>query len=321
MTTWGPDDPLTATLAAQAEGTVQADVPLAPLTTLRVGGNARTMVTAESTADLLAVGRACADHGVGWLVVGKGSNLLVADAGWDGVAVVLGRGFRGVEVQPHVDGEPAGVRQVLVGGAEGLKVLANRMRDAGLGGFAFGRAIPGSVGGSVRMNAGVPRHEMADVLRWAEVVRLRGQAVERWHPTELRMGYRHSQLPDDAVVTRVCLALREADRDEIAADMDEMARWRTETQPVNAQSCGSVFRNPPGDKAGRLIDQAGLKGFRRGGAAVSTKHANFITIDKGTPAAADDVHGIIRHVQATVKAQFDVDLQTEVVRAGFGEEA
>lgn len=317
MTPWGPDDPLTAALTGQVVGAVVPDAPLAPMTTLKVGGNARTLVTAETVEDLLAVGRACRAHDVGWLVVGKGSNLLVADDGWDGVAIVLGRGFRGVEVRDHVEGEPAGVRQVLVGGAEGLKVLANRMRDAGLGGFAFGRAIPGSVGGSVRMNAGVPDHEMSHVLRWAEVVRLRGLAVERWHPTELRMGYRHSQLPDDAVVTRVCLALREADAGEISVAMEEMARWRDRTQPVNAQSCGSVFRNPPGDKAGRLIDQAGLKGYRRGGAEVSTKHANFITIDKGTAARADDVHGIIRHVQATVAEQFGVDLVPEVVLAGF----
>ncbi|MGH8885359.1 MAG: UDP-N-acetylmuramate dehydrogenase [Egibacteraceae bacterium] len=300
-------DPLFAELAATVSGVVRADEPLAAHTTLRVGGPAAVFVQAESTADLVAVGTACARHGRGWLALGRGSNLLVADSGWPGVVLTLGRGFRGIDVE----GE-----HVVAGSGEPMPVLATAVARHGLGGLAFGVAIPGSLGGAVRMNAGAHGHELRDVLEWVEVARLSGGgALERLRVADLRMGYRHTALPVDAVVVRARLALRRADPREVAADMAEMRRWRREHQPINSPSCGSVFRNPDGDSAGRLIDSAGMKGYTVGGARVSLVHANFITASPGAKAA--DVHAVITAVREAVAARHGVRLQTEVVLAGF----
>jgi UDP-N-acetylmuramate dehydrogenase len=306
-----PDDPLLATLRAEVAGDVRAGEPLAAHTTLRVGGPARAMVRAESVEDLRAVGRACAAHGVPWLVLGRGSNLLVPQAGWDGVVLVLGRAFRGVEVRP---GGTPGDRRVLVGGAEPMPVLAAALERRGLGGMAFAVAIPGSVGGAVRMNAGAHGGQVADVLVRAEVVRLATGEVADLPAADLQMAYRRTALPPDAVVTRVELSLAEADPGPLAAEMAEMRRWRRAHQPINEPSCGSVFTNPPGDSAGRLVEAAGLKGHRVGGARVSEVHANFITVEPG--ASADDVLAVIRHVQREVRRVHGVLLHPEVVIAG-----
>ena len=302
---------LVSALRATVRGDVRADEPLARHTTLRVGGPAAAFVVAEDAADLAAVAQVCAEHHRPWLVLGRGSNLLVADTGWPGVVVVLGRGFRGV----HIDGD-----RVEAGAAEPMPALAVTVADAGLGGLAFGVAIPGTVGGAVRMNAGAHGGEMRAVLVWADVARLaRGAAVERWDVDELGLSYRHSELPHDAVVVRAGLRLRHLDAPALAADMAEMRRWRREHQPLSQPSCGSVFANPEGDSAGRLIDACGLKGYRVGGAQVSTKHANFIVTDPEATAA--DVHQVIRDVQAAVARRYGVQLRTEVVLAGFEAEA
>jgi UDP-N-acetylmuramate dehydrogenase len=294
-------------LRVAVAGAVSADEPLAAHTTMRVGGPARAYVRAEDPDDLVAVARLCARHAVPWLILGRGSNLLVADSGWPGVVVALGRRFRGV----HVEGE-----DVLAGAAEPMPVLANAVVRHGLGGIAFGVAIPGSLGGAVRMNAGAHGHELREVLEWAEVARLGRQgAVERLPAADLRMRYRHTALPSDAVVLRARLRLRRTDGETLAGQMAEMRRWRREHQPINQPSCGSVFRNPEGDSAGRLIEAAGMKGHRVGGARISDKHANFITCSPG--ATARDVHRVIRDVQTEVAARQHVQLLTEVVLAGF----
>ena len=294
-------------LRGRVRGEVQVEVPLAGRTTLKVGGPAAVLVKAEGVEDLVAVAQAAATAQVGTLVVGKGSNLLVADAGWPGIVVVLGRGFRGVDVDGAV---------VRAGAAEPMPVLAKQVANHGLDGLAFGTAIPGTLGGAVRMNAGAHGGEMRQVLRWADAVRMdHSGRVDRFTNEQLAMAYRHTELPHDAVVTRAELELTPAGAEQIAANMAEMRQWRRDHQPINEPSCGSTFRNPPGDSAGRLIEVAGLKGFRVGGAFISHKHANFITVEPGATAA--DVYGVIRHTQDQVAHQHGVDLQTEVVIAGF----
>jgi UDP-N-acetylmuramate dehydrogenase len=296
-------------LEAAVVGEVRRDEPLAALTTLRVGGPAAALVTAESPEDLATVARVCAEHGRPWLIIGKGSNLLIADGGWPGVAVQLGKAFKGVDI----DGEV-----VEAGGAEPMPGLATKVAREGLAGLAFGIAIPGTVGGAVRMNAGAHGGELSEVLRWAEVARLsRGGEIERIPAADLGMRYRHTELPADAVVVRAQLRLTRASAEEIDAAMAEMRRWRREHQPLSEPSCGSVFRNPDGDSAGRLIDLAGMKDHRVGGARVSPKHANFITVDDGGRAA--DVRQVILDVQEAVRRLHGVDLVTEVVLAGFDE--
>jgi UDP-N-acetylmuramate dehydrogenase len=300
-------DDLAGRLSAVVEGEVRAGEPLAGYTTLRVGGPAAALVRAESPADLAAVAEVCRATGRPWLILGRGSNLLVADDGWPGVVVLLGRGFRGVEV----DGT-----SVTAGGAEPMPSLAQAVAKHCLAGLAFGIAIPGTLGGAVRMNAGAHGSEIRDVLVWAEVARLaRGGAVERFGVDDLRMGYRHTALPDDAVVVRARLELVVSEPGRLRDDMAEMRRWRREHQPINEPSCGSVFANPEGDSAGRLIDAAGGKSVRCGKARVSDLHANFITAGPGTTAA--DVYAVIREVRARVAAEHGVRLRPEVVTAGF----
>lgn len=297
---------LVAALEAACDGEVRAAEPLAGYTTLRVGGPAAALVRAGSAADLAAVARVCREQRAPWLVLGRGSNLLVADAGWPGVAVVLGRPFRGVEVEGTA---------VVAGAAEPMPALSAAVARQGLGGLAFGVAIPGSLGGAVRMNAGAHGRELRDVLDWAEVVRLdRDGAVERLAAADLGMRYRHTDLPAGAVVVRARLSLERSDAQALAADAAEMRRWRREHQPVNEPSCGSVFRNPDGDSAGRLIEAAGIKGLRVGGAAISERHANFVTTERGARAA--DVVALVAMARERVAATSGIELQPEVVLAG-----
>lgn len=310
-------DDLASRLKAVVTGPVTAGEPLAAHTTLRVGGPAAAFVRAEHPDDLVAVARLCAEAGRPWLILGRGSNLLVADEGWPGVVVALGRGFRGLVLPPDTGG--GGPVDVVAGAAEPMPVLAHAVARAGLGGLAFGVAIPGSLGGAVRMNAGAMGRELREVLVWADTVRLAdGGRPQRFATTELDMRYRHTALPGDAVVVRAALRLAPVDPAELDRDMAAFKQWRRDHQPVNEPSCGSVFRNPAGDSAGRLVDAAGLRGLRRGGAAVSTKHANFITVEPGATAA--DVAAVVRDVRLAVAARTGVVLEPEVVLAGFAED-
>ncbi len=298
-------DPLVAELASRCRGQVTAQASLSGLTTLRVGGPARVLVTAESDDDLVAVGRAAATHGVPHAIVGRGSNLLVSDDGWPGIAVHLGRGFRGLEI----DGG-----RVHAGAAEPLPTLAVKVADAGLTGFAWACAVPGTLGGAVRMNAGAHGSEMGDHLVTVEIVRLASGARETWPVEALGLTYRHSELPADAVVVGASLEFEAGDTATVREEIASIRRWRREHQPLNEPNCGSVFTNPPGDSAGRLIDTAGGKAMAVGGAKVSDRHANFIVTRPG--ATADDVATLIRRIQQRVAATAGVDLVAEVVHLG-----
>ncbi len=298
-------DPVHDELVQRCVGRVLAGASLAPLTTLRVGGPARVLVTAEQDRDLAAVATACRDHDLPWAVIGRGSNLLVADAGWPGVAVVLGRGYRGLEM--------AGDR-ITAGAAEPLPALAVRLADAGYGGFAWACAVPGTLGGAVRMNAGAHGADMASHLTEVEVFRLSSATREQWPPAALGLTYRHSELPEDAVVVAASLQLATAVPAEVRAEIASIRAWRRTHQPLNEPNCGSVFTNPPGDSAGRLIDAAGCKGLTVGGAEVSTRHANFIVTRPG--ATATDVATLIALVIAAVERIHGVQLRPEVRRLG-----
>jgi UDP-N-acetylmuramate dehydrogenase len=256
------------------------------------------------------VSRAAASHDLPVLVVGRGSNMLVTDAGWPGIAVVLGRGLRGFEI---IDADQDGGR-VHVGGAEPLPVVAVRTAAEGLGGFAWGAGVPGTVGGGVRMNAGAHGGEMVDVLVEAELFRLGSASREVWPADQLGLSYRSSRLPEDAIVVAATLELPAADPEEVRAEVDEVRAWRREHQPINLPNCGSVFVNPAGDSAGRLIDEAGLRGLEHGGARVSEQHANFIVT--GADATAADVLELIRVVHDTVLEEHGIDLRSELVVVG-----
>jgi UDP-N-acetylmuramate dehydrogenase len=296
-----------ARAAAELGALGARDVPLAPLTTFRVGGPAALFVRAESVADLGRVRQAVAASGLAVLVVGQGSNLLVADAGFPGIVVTLGDGLAGIDIDETT---------VRAGGGVKLPVLARRTAAAGLTGLEWAVGVPGSVGGAVRMNAGGHGSDVAAVLVDATLVRLTGGdgCPETVPSAALGLGYRRSVLTDTDVVVAARFGLRPGDRAHSELELAEIVRWRREHQPGGA-NCGSVFANPPGDAAGRLVDAAGCKGLRVGTASVSTKHANFIQADDGARAA--DVLTLVAEVRRRVHDRFGVWLRPEVRTAGF----
>jgi UDP-N-acetylmuramate dehydrogenase len=284
---------------------VRADVPMAPLTTFRIGGPAAIFFEPDSTEDLRAVAEAVARTGVAVAIVGKGSNVLVADEGFDGVVLRLGRGFRWSARAGDT---------VTAGAAMPLPALAGVAQQHGLAGLGFGVAIPASLGGAVRMNAGAHDGQMADVVSTVDIFELGSDRTRTLGADEVGFAYRSTALPSGAVVVAAALHLRPGDPAEIRASMDAARTWRRDTQPLAEPNCGSVFTNPPGEHAAALIDAAGLKGAAIGGASVSTKHANFIVTASGATAA--DVRALIDLVRAGVSRASGIDLQTEVRTIG-----
>jgi UDP-N-acetylmuramate dehydrogenase len=242
------------------------------------------------------------------LVIGKGSNLLVADGGFDGVAVQLVGAFLDV----RVDGTT-----VVAGGGASLPVVARRTVAAGLTGFEWAVGVPGSIGGAVRMNAGGHGSDMAAVVRRVRVVDLCVGNDVTMAAGDLGFAYRGSRVRPSDVVAEVELALDPGDVAAGEATLASIVRWRREHQP-GGHNAGSVFTNPPGDSAGRLIDAAGCGGLRLGSAEVSTKHANFIQVDEGGSAA--DVIEVMAAVRARVIDRFDVELHAETRLVGFDDE-
>jgi UDP-N-acetylmuramate dehydrogenase len=281
------------------------DVPLGPLTTYRVGGPAALLVEVEGDDDLRAVAEAVGASGVEVLVVGKGSNLLVADAGFPGLAVVLGEAYARIEIEGTT---------VRAGGAVPLPVLARRTVAAGLTGLEWAVGVPGSVGGAVRMNAGGHGSDVAASLRRVRVCDLVTGDDGEVTAADLDLGYRTSAVTASRLVVWAEFALAPGAVAVGEATLAEVVRWRREHQP-GGQNAGSVFTNPAGDSAGRLVDTAGCRGLRRGTAQVSEKHANFIQADPG--GSADDVAALIDEVRRRVRAAHGVDLHPEVRLVGF----
>ena len=284
------------------------NVALGPLTTYRVGGPAALLVEARDEGDLELVAAAVHASGVPVLVVGRGSNLLVADTGFPGLALVLGEGFRSIDI----DGT-----SVRAGGWVSLPVLARKTAAAGLTGFEWAVGVPGTVGGGVRMNAGGHGSDISRSLVAARVFDLAaepGAGGRRVAATELDLAYRHSAVRPAEVVVEGEFGLRVGDRRVAEAEIAEIVRWRRENQPGGANA-GSVFTNPPGDSAGRLVEAAGLKGFRRGSAFVSPKHANFFQVEDGGSAA--DVVALMQEVARVVEERSGVRLRAEVHLVGF----
>jgi UDP-N-acetylmuramate dehydrogenase len=280
--------------------------PLGALTTYRVGGAASILVEAESEDDLARVRSALMAHPVPLLILGKGSNLLVADGGFAGVVVHLAQGFETFEADEQ--------HRARAGGALGLPILARRSVEAGLAGLEWAVGVPGSVGGAVHMNAGGHGSDMATCLTRCGWMDLSSEAVGVSSVEDLAYGYRRSSLAASAAVLWAEFDLQPGGVEAGRAALGEIVRWRREHQP-GGSNAGSVFKNPEGDSAGRLIDAAGLKGLRIGTAEVSTKHANFFQADDN--GSADDVERLIRTVRDEVATRFGVVLEPEVRLIGF----
>ena len=287
------------------ESRVSDGAPLGALSTYRVGGAAGLLVEVGSLNDLRRLARIAAREGWQVLVVGLGSNLLVADAGFDGVALRLGTAFAVTRIDAP---------SVTAGGATPLPVVARQCAAAGLGGFGWAVGVPGSVGGAVRMNAGGHGSDMSEVLHSAAIVDLGTGEEWRADRDDLALGYRRSALASAHVVAEVEISLRQSRRDREEELIREIVAWRRRNQPGGANT-GSVFINPPGDSAGRLVDAAGCKGLRIGSASVSGMHANFIQADAG--GSADDVMSLMVEVARRVEAHSGVRLHPETHFVGF----
>jgi UDP-N-acetylmuramate dehydrogenase len=313
----------TATLdrLARALGDLgERDVALGPLTTYRVGGPAALFVEARTVAELARVRDALAEGPVPVLVIGKGSNLLVSDAGFGGLAVRLAptdpSEFTAFSVGPPDTGG-SDPRMVRAGAALGLPVLARRAVEAGARGLEWAVGVPGSVGGALRMYAGGPGSGVAARLRRYGWMDLTSDAQGEDGVERLAPGYRSSSIGPAEVVLWAEFAATAGSVDDGRAEIAQIVRWRRANQP-GGSNAGSVFTNPPETSAGALVDGAGLKGMRLGSAQVSTKHANFIQADEG--GSADDVWRLIGEVRRAVAQSTGVLLATEVRLVGFDDE-
>jgi UDP-N-acetylmuramate dehydrogenase len=285
-------------LSTRVAGRVETGASLAPFTTYRIGGPADVLLEAESVDDLRVLAELFDDVPIA--IVGRGSNLLVSDEGFRGVAVRLGRTFREHSVTGTV---------LTLGGSVHLPAAARLTARLALQGFEFAAEIPGTFGGAVRMNGGAHGRCMADVLVDATIVDLRTGTERTIGVASMGYGYRHSALGPDDLVIRGRVQLERGDPTAVATRIATYLKWRREHQPPG-RSAGSVFKNPEGDSAGRLIDEAGAKGMRVGGAMVSPVHANFIVADPG--AKASDIWSLIAQIQRMVADRSGVELEPEV---------
>ena len=299
-----------ASLEAHAHGRVERDLPIGPMTSYGLGGPAAIFLEAATEADLGALAAAAAESGLEIVMLGRGSNLLVSDRGFDGIAVRLGSGFRWTRVDGHAIAAGAGVPLPTVAVLSGQHALA---------GIEFAVAIPASVGGAVRMNAGAHGHAVGEVLEEVGVFLIGEARTEAIPAARLGFAYRSSDLPADAVVISARFGLAPGDPQQIQEGLREAREWRRATQPLNLPNAGSVFKNPPGDAAGRLIEEICGKGMSVGGARISEVHANFIVATE--EARADDVYTLIRRIQRRVKEETGIELEPEVRLVGTFEEA
>jgi UDP-N-acetylmuramate dehydrogenase len=285
---------------------VTEEEPLDSRNSFGIGGPAEFFIELGKAEAIEKTMAGAKEREIPYLLLGAGTNLLIADRGVEGLVIrVVNRDF-------HV----AGTR---VRAGAGLKMmrLARIAADANLRGFEFAIGVPGTVGGAVYQNAGCWGKELSEVLVEADGFSA-GSGKKTWTPIELKLGYRTSALREGALkgslVVSATIQLKRGDGEEAKRLMAKLSRERNETQPIKTKNCGSVFKNPPGDSAGRLVQAAGLKGLREGKALVSQQHGNFIINEGG--ATADDVRRLIERVQAEVRRRFNMELETEVELVG-----
>ncbi len=294
-------------LGERLAGEVSFDVPLAQFTTYRIGGNAALLIQPCTAADIAQAVSVARESGVPWTVLGLGSNVLVTDAGFPGVVIRVANCL--ADIEPREPDDPVW----RVGAGLPTPLLARRTADAGFAGVHRLIGVPGSVGGGVFMNAGAHGQEYRRVVQEVEVVTQEG-VLERLSTADVPWAYRSSGLRD-VVVTGTTLELVPGNSRRLRVEIAEHLRWRKAGTPFTEPCCGSVFRNPAGDRtAGQLIDAVAMKGFSVGGAQVSSKHANYI-VNTGE-ASADDVLRVIEAVRSKVLEEAGIELELEVQIVG-----
>ena len=281
------------------------DVPLSDLSTYRVGGPASLLIKVEDDSNFSALVRGLVKYPLPVMVIGNGSNVLISDNGFDGLVLKLGDFFETIEIEDT---------NVIVGAAAKLPIVARETVKFGLTGFEWAVGVPGTIGGAVRMNAGGHGSEMASSLMNATILSLVDGSLSKLSASELQLSYRHSCVKRTDLVINVTMQLERGDRDKSNDLIKEIVKWRRDNQP-GGQNSGSVFTNPEGDSAGRLIEIAGLKGLRVGSARISEKHANFIQVDE--EGSAEDVRKLMSLVVEKVREVHSVSLKPETILLGF----
>jgi UDP-N-acetylmuramate dehydrogenase len=285
-------------------GKLTANAPLAPLVWFKCGGAAEWLFEPADVEDLIEFLRDL-DPGVSVMPLGLGSNLIVRDGGVRGVVVRLGKAFAKIERRDETSLRCGG-------GASGI-LVSSTARDAGIAGLEFLRGIPGTVGGFVRMNGGAYGREVKDILTSARLVLRSGELLE-WPVEKLRYTYRHSEVPEGAVVVEASFRGTPGKPEAIGAEMDAIARAREDSQPLRSRTGGSTFKNPPGHKAWALVDAAGCRGLTIGDAQVSEKHCNFL-LNLGSATSAD-IEALGEEVRRRVAAKSNITLEWEIQRVG-----
>lgn len=297
---------MSALAALVASGAVSEHVPLGPYTTYKAGGPARFMTEVKDVAALMGLVEAGVATDLPILVLGRGSNLVVADAGFRGLVIRLGSEFARVEVE--------GTR-VRAGGAAPLAHVARSSVDGGLAGLEFFVGVPGSVGGAVRQNAGCFGTETRDRLITASIIDLTDGLSREAGPDDLDMSYRHSNVGSTQIVVDALFQATPGDGHSGRAELRRITRWRRDNQPGGTFNAGSVFKNPPGATAGEIIDSLGLKGLAVGDVSVSPKHANFFVAGPG--ATSDDIRRLVHEVKDRVLEKTGTMLEPEIQFVGF----
>ncbi len=288
----------------ELRGRLLGQAVLADITWFRVGGPAEVLFTPADEADLAYFLRHLPAQ-LPVCVIGLGSNLLVRDGGVPGVVIRLGRGFGEIKAEPG--------HRLRAGTAVPDVKVARAAADAGIAGLAFYRGIPGSIGGALRMNAGAHGRETKDCLIGARAVDRQG-TVHTLTLADMGFTYRHCGVPDDWIFTQALYEGTPGEPAAILAEMNEVAEYREKHQPIKERTGGSTFKNPPGNSAWKLVDAAGMRGYRVGGAKVSDMHCNFLINDQG--ASGEDVERLGETVRARVKASSGVVLEWEIIRLG-----
>ncbi|MBW1996595.1 MAG: UDP-N-acetylmuramate dehydrogenase [Deltaproteobacteria bacterium] len=284
-------------------GVVDFDYPMSKLATAGVGGEVAALCRVRHLSMLKHLVAFLSGEHIPYLAVGKGSNILVTDEGFGGVVIVLEGKLS------EVEGLEQGKDSLRAGGGLALGGLLSYCRDKGLGGLEFLAGIPGTVGGAIAMNAGAFGSEIGPLVREISVV-VPGGETKTMRAPELKFSYRSLSLPGGTVIAQALIGVRKDEPERIGSRISENLARRKKTQPVEYPSCGSVFKNPPGDFAGRLIEQAGLKGSRVGGAMISPKHANFIVNTGG--ATAKDFVQLMDLARREVRKRIGVELDPEI---------
>lgn len=283
------------------DSNVRCDEPMSSHCTFRAGGTAKYYVIPDEYTKVRDVLRLCVEENIPYYVIGNGSNLLVQDDGFDGVIIEIDSALAEIEINGNEIVAKAGAK---------LSKIAVKALNESLTGFEFAHGIPGNLGGAVTMNAGAYGGEMKDVLKWVKVLDNNGE-MKTLKAEELELGYRTSIIvKEKMIVLEACIELHEGNRDEIEMHMKELMAKRKEKQPLEYPSAGSTFKRPEGYFAGKLIQDAGLKGYRVGGAMVSEKHSGFvINYDNAT---ATDIINLMKDVRKKVYEEFQVTLEPEV---------